>query len=124
MGEIVHTHRYEKSKSKHADELAKERAANTRALRLRNEMLLAKARGELITKQLVERQAAYLLVALRQRIMSMPSTYARRMVNLPDTKAAAAVLKEIAISVLDEIKDLPSRVSDPNWLQTLEGDGS
>jgi hypothetical protein len=91
---------------------------------LRNEMLLAKARGELITKQLVERQAAYLLVALRQRIMSMPSTYARRMVNLPDTKAAAAVLKEIAISVLDEIKDLPSRVSDPNWLQTLEGDGS
>jgi hypothetical protein len=124
MGEIVHTHRYEKSKSKHADELAKERAANTRALRLRNEMLLAKARGELITKQLVERQAAYLLVALRQRIMSMPSTYARRMVNLPDTKAAAAVLKEIAISVLDEIRDLPSRVSDLNWLDKLEnGDG-
>jgi hypothetical protein len=93
MGEIVHTHRYEKSKSKHADELAKERAANTRALRLRNEMLLAKARGELITKQLVERQAAYLLVALRQRIMSMPSTYARRMVNLPDTKAVAVLCR-------------------------------
>jgi hypothetical protein len=36
----------------------------------------------------------------------------------------AAKLKEMALSVLNEIKDLPSRVSDPNWLQTLEGDGS
>jgi hypothetical protein len=113
-----------KSRNGENGDLAAERTRAVRANRLRSEMLLAKARGELITKKLVERQAAYLLVALRQRIMSMPSTYARRMVNLPDTKAAAAVLKEIAISVLNEIKDLPSRVSDPNWLQTLEGDGS
>jgi hypothetical protein len=33
-------------------------------------------------------------------------------------------VKEIAISVLDEIRDLPSRVSDLNWLDKLEnGDG-
>jgi hypothetical protein len=31
---------------------------------------------------------------------------------------------EMALSVLNEIKDLPSRVSDPNWLDKLEnGDG-
>jgi hypothetical protein len=30
----------------------------------------------------------------------------------------------MALSVLNEIKDLPSRVSDPNWLDKLEnGDG-
>jgi hypothetical protein len=86
-----------KSRNGENGDLAAERTRAVRANRLRSEMLLAKARGELITKKLVERQAAYLLVALRQRIMSMPSTYARRMVNLPDTKAAAAVLKEIAI---------------------------
>ena len=97
-----------------------ERAETLRARRQQSEMLLAKARGELITKQLVERQAAYLLVALRQRIMSIPSTYARQIVNLPDRKAAAAVLKEIAISVLNEIRDLPQKVVNPDWLKELE----
>jgi hypothetical protein len=123
MGEIVHTHQYEKAKSKHADELAKERASNTRAVRMRNEMLLAKSRNELITKQLVERQAAYLLVALRQKILSLP-TYSRQLLNISDQGEMAARLKEIAISVLNEIRDLPSRVTDPNWLETLEKDES
>jgi len=103
----------------------RERTELTKTRRMQSEMLLAKARGELITKELVLKQAAYLLIAMRQRIMSMPSTYARRMVNLPDTKAAAAVLKEIAVSVLNEVRDLPENVSDPNWLEKLEnGDGT
>ena len=34
------------------------------------EMMLAERRGELIEKRLVEQQAAYLLVALRQRILA------------------------------------------------------
>ena len=33
-------------------------------------------------------------------------------------------LKAMALSVLNEPKDLPSRVTDPNWLEKLEnGDG-
>jgi hypothetical protein len=31
-------------------------------------------------------------------------------------------LREIAISTLNELKDLPSAVTDPNWLETLERD--
>ena len=124
MGEIVHTHRYEKSKSKHADELAKERAANTRVLRMRNEMLLARARNELITKDLVEKQAAYLLIAMRQRILGIPQTYSRRLLNISDQKEMTHKLKEMAFSVLNEIRDLPEKVVNPDWLETLEKDES
>ena len=112
--------RGERPKIPASDALNRERTELTKTRRMQSEMLLAKARGELIIKELVLKQAAYLLIAMRQRIMSMPSTYARRIVNLPDTKAAAAVLKEIAVSVLNEVRDLPEKVSDPNWLEKLE----
>jgi hypothetical protein len=52
--------------------IAKKRQVDVR--RMQSEMLLAKARGELIERNLVERQAAFLLVALRQKILSMPLT--------------------------------------------------
>jgi hypothetical protein len=51
---------------------------------------------------LVEAQAADLLVALRQRILNVPQAYARRMVGVPDVKAAKAMLLEMAVSVLRE----------------------
>ena len=38
------------------------------------EMQLAERRGQLIEKRLVEQQAAYLLVALRQAILNIPQT--------------------------------------------------
>ena len=41
----------------------------------------AAARGELIAKDLVAAQAAYLLVAMRQKMLNLPSTYARRIVG-------------------------------------------
>lgn len=83
------------------------------------EMNLAERRSELIEKRLVERQAAYLLVALRQAILNIPQTYARRIVGLKDAKAAKAMLHEMAISLLNDLKDLPSKVTDPNWLEEL-----
>jgi len=42
------------------------------------------------------------------------------MVGLKDATAAKKMLHEMAVSVLNEIKDLPSQVTDPNWLETLE----
>jgi phage terminase Nu1 subunit (DNA packaging protein) len=83
----------------------------------REAMAIAERRGELITKKLVEQQAAYLLVALRQAILNVPQTYARRIVGLKDAKAAKAMLHEMAISLLNDLKDLPSKVTDPNWLE-------
>jgi hypothetical protein len=40
----------------------------------------------LITKDLVEKQAAYLLIAMRQRILGIPQTYSRRLLNISDQK--------------------------------------
>ena len=79
-----------------------------------------KKRDELIEKKLVERQAAYLLISLRQRILNVPQTYCRKMVGLKDARQASEVLREMAISVLNEIKDLPSKVVDRDWLEKVE----
>ena len=69
---------------------------------------------------MVEKQAAYLLVALRQKILNLPQTYARRMVGLKDAAQASKMLREMAISVLNEIKDLPSKVVDRDWLEKMK----
>jgi hypothetical protein len=60
--------------------LTKERIKSVAARRMQAELLLAKARNDLIATDLVTRQAAYLLVALRQKILNAPTTYCRRMV--------------------------------------------
>jgi hypothetical protein len=103
-------------------------------LALRNRQMAAKAflaevsaavrRNELIEKRLVTAQATYLLVAMRQKILNLPQTYARRLVGLQDVREVGEILKGAAHSMLNEIKDLPSKVTDPNWLDTLDGDGS
>ena len=85
-------------------------------------MELAVLRGELVSKALVERQAAYLLVALRQRILSIPQTYSRRLLGINDVKEMNAKLREMSLSMLEELRHLPERVIDPNWLQTLENE--
>lgn len=82
-------------------------------------MNLAERRDELIEKRLVEQQAAYLLVALRQRILAIPS-HARKFIGLKDAAQASRVLKEMAVSVLNEIKDLPAKVTNPHWLDEIE----
>jgi hypothetical protein len=81
---------------------------------------LAIRRGELISKDLVTRQAAYLMVSLRQRLLNLP-VHAHKLVGL-DADQMRKALREIAIATLNEIKNLPSAVSDPNWLETLERD--
>ena len=52
------------------------RNARMRTKNLTAEMQLAERRGELIEKKLVEQQAAYLLVALRQATLNIPQAYA------------------------------------------------
>ena len=42
------------------------------------------------------------------------------MVDLKDVSEVQKVLKGAAISILNEIKDLPSAVTDPSWLESLE----
>jgi hypothetical protein len=70
-------HRYEgtvkeKRKQKVDAEFTAARTEQVRARTEQAKMLLAKARGELILKSLAEKQATYLVVALRQRILGIP----------------------------------------------------
>lgn len=88
------------------------------------QMLLAKARNELILKDLVTRQASYLLVSLRQKILGVPDNLCRKLVNIPDPAKAKAILRESMLTLLGELQDLPAKVVDPHWLKSLEADGS
>jgi hypothetical protein len=116
IGEAMHRNATANTK------LIKERIQSTAARRKQAELLLAKARGELILKTLVERQAAYLLVSVRQRILAVPDNLCRRILNLSDPAQARRILKEAMLSLLSELKDLPQAVTDSDWLRTLEAD--
>jgi hypothetical protein len=98
------------------------RVQRNETLRLKNfreQMLLAKARGELILRDLVERQAAYLLITMRQRMLAVPQAYAGRLVGQGDPHEAAQILRAAMIECLDELKDLPAKVSDASWLERV-----
>jgi hypothetical protein len=92
------------------------------ARRKQDEMLLVRARGELVLKSLVEKQATFLRDAMQEKIMSMPLTYGRRILGLTDVVVAHRILKELSISLLNELRDLPGKVVDPQWLRKVEKD--
>jgi hypothetical protein len=83
------------------------------------EMILAQQRGELIEKRLIERQAAYLLLSLRQRVLAVPDRLARQLVNIADVNKARAILKKAMLALLTELADLPSKVTNPRWLDEV-----
>jgi hypothetical protein len=101
-------------------ELIQERAAAVRVNRLRSEMLLAKVRGELVEKDLVEKQAAFLLIALRQKILAIPQSHTRQLLNISDSKVMAGKLHAMSLGLLEALRHLPERVTDAHWLETLE----
>jgi hypothetical protein len=90
---------------------------------MQSELLVAKAREEVILKDLVIPQSQFVLLALRSKILSIPAAYSRRLLNISDSKEMAAKLKAMSLRLLEELRDLPSRVTDPDWLKELEKDG-
>jgi hypothetical protein len=85
-------------------------------------MQLAERRGELIEKRLVEQQAAYLLVALRQRILAVPHAYARRILGLSDVDREGQSLSEPR--GLDGVYALPHRRESSPELQRVQDEGA
>jgi hypothetical protein len=51
--------------------------------------------------------------------MNLGSTHAHRFIGLTDMNQIKAILREIRLNVLQEVKDLPEIVH-PNWLEELE----
>jgi hypothetical protein len=69
--------------------------------------------------KLVRLQMSYLLVVLRQRILALPSAYGPRLVGMEDAHSAGEVLREAALALLGDLQNMPDRVTDPNWLESL-----
>ena len=99
-----------------------------RNAKLRSQAFLVEAQakekaGELISRQLVQRQAQYIFVCLRQAVLNFPTRYARHVLGITDEHQAKAVLTKAAHEFLTELANFSEKAIDSNWLQSLEGDG-
>jgi hypothetical protein len=99
-----------------------------RNAKLRSQGFLAETQarekaGELISRELVTRQAQYIFLCLRQAILNFPTLYARRIVGLTDEHQAREVLTKAAHQFLTELADFPQKAIDPDWLESVEADG-
>ena len=98
----------------------KERNRAMRLKRMREEMLLALERDRLIEKELVIRQLSYLMIAMRQKILTIPSSTGNRFGDrdVPMREVIAHLRKKVH-EVLTELSRLPECV-EPDWLKRLE----
>jgi hypothetical protein len=54
----------------------------------------------------------------------VPQAYTRQLLGITDAHVMSTKLREMALSLLNELKDLPKKVTNPRWLDELEnGDG-
>jgi hypothetical protein len=81
---------------------------------------LARIRESLIEKKLVERQLTFMLIAMRQRVLAIPNSYARKLLHKSELQQTMTILNEMVGRLLNDLADLPRNVTDPNWLLTLE----
>jgi hypothetical protein len=94
--------------------LALERAELTRIRVMRDSMILAERREELIETDVVIRQAAAIFAVCRQKLLLTPHTLSHRLVG----KDHKAIYEEIAAEIhkaLRELADFDQKVVNPDW---------
>ena len=77
-------------------------------------------KGELISRKHVTKQAAFLVLSLRQRLLAISAHHAHELVNITDDRELQNRLDAIIRSTLDDLAEWPLKVSDPNWMQRLD----
>jgi hypothetical protein len=98
----------------------RERNRAMRLKRMREEMLLAHARGQLIEKGLVIKQLSYLFIGMRQKILLIPSKTGNRFGDRDvQVREVVEYLHRQVHEVLTELSRLPECV-EPDWLEKLE----
>jgi hypothetical protein len=99
-----------------------ERNQMMRLKRMREEMLLAKERDQLIERELAIKQLSYLLIAMRQKLLALPlnigNHFGDREVPIREVVEYA---KRLINETLDECSRLPECV-EPEWLDRVEED--
>ena len=87
----------------------------------REAMLLAHDRDQLIERELVLHQLAYLMIPLRQKILGIPSKLGNRFGNREvPVREAVDYVRTLVHQALTEVSNLPLTVSDPHWLIKAE----
>ena len=81
---------------------------------MRDTMLLAEQRDQLIQTDVVQRQAAAIFTACRQKLLSIPHTLARRLVGKDHKTIHDALTKEIH-KALREMANFHEKVVNPDW---------
>jgi hypothetical protein len=99
----------------------RERNAAMRAKRLDAEMTLATKRGELVEKRLVERQLAYLLIGLRQKVLAVPGKMRMQFGPERFPHEMLEALRVLVTEALTAVAELP-QAAEPDWLEKLEED--
>jgi hypothetical protein len=56
---------------------------------------------------------------LRQVILNVPQTWCRRLLGLNDAGQVQRILREMTLSRLGELKDLPAKVTNTDWLDEI-----
>ena len=94
--------------------LALERAELTRIRVMRDAMILAERREELIEMAVVQRQAAALFTACRQKLLAIPHTLSHRLAGKDHRTIHDAITAEIH-KALREMADFDQKVIKPEW---------
>jgi hypothetical protein len=77
----------------------------------------------LVSKQHVTKQAAFLILAVRARLLALSGALApqiARVCGCSDQRAIESLIDVEVRAALDELSDLPQRVVDPRWIETLD----
>jgi hypothetical protein len=81
---------------------------------------LLELKGELVSKKHVTRQASFLVLSLRARLLAIPAQHASELVKITDERELQSRLDSILRVALDEIAEMPLRVTDERWLEKLD----
>ena len=87
---------------------------------------LLEMKGELISKKHVTRQAAFLVLSLRARLLALSSDLSCKIAEScdADQRVIADLIDAGVRDALSEIAEMPLRVSDPRWIETLNDEAT
>jgi hypothetical protein len=114
-----------KAKKLAADlQFVEEKKLQTIARRRETEIRNARAKRELIPREHASRQAAFLVISLRQRLLALSNDLSREIAESCDCdqRAIASLIDAHVRVALDDFANLPVCVSDPNWMKKVVDD--
>jgi hypothetical protein len=94
--------------------LSAARAREREAIATLREADVLQKRSELISRDEAQRQAGFLLVAIKQRLLALPARLSREL-DVPDRRAAKRIIDERIRECLVELSELPNTVTQTQY---------